>query len=162
MFSKTTNVTRDKFYCKIILDVQPFIVSFHLVSIPFDSQSITPSHPLVFRLLATRVVRKNARNRIRGREKRGGEGRKGGCERWGGRRSIRGEREEWKGGESFRGTVQSLANNARGFRQLARSKWPRDLPAGDENLGMQHAFGFMEVSGRKTDFREGGGGRGIK
>lgn len=97
-----------------------------------------------------------------GGKKEEGRVEKGAVNDGGGRRSIRGEREEWKGGESFRGTVQSFANNARGFRQLARSKWPRDLPAGDENLGMQHAFGFMEVSGWKTDFREGGGGRGIK
>lgn len=40
--------------------------------------------------------------------------------------------------------------------QNGRAISPREM-----KIWMQHAFGFMEVSGRKTDFREekeGGGG----
>lgn len=75
---------------------------------------------------------------------------------------------EWlKGGgltdsERFRGTVQSFANNARGFRQLVGSKWPREpRPMGVETQA-QHAFGFMGASGRKSDFPWGRRNAGIK
>lgn len=38
------------------------------------------------------------------------------------------ERVVAKSGECLRGAAQSIANNARGFRQLARSKWPCKPP----------------------------------
>lgn len=65
-----------------------------------------------------------------------------------------------RSGECLRGPVQSIANNARGFRQLVRSKWPGVPPAATSRprfafcVCMQHVFGFMGASGRKSDLLE--------